>query len=354
MLMACSQIDRDDLDADDLVAIPRSVSSLLARTDLSVFLRIEVNGSIVSDQPLGAFEETVLPVPASTFSGVVDEVSVLFYLPDYRADSTELPLASSTEVVTEANAREPIRLTGRLYTYADSDADAIFNVHEVAVSPRDLDQDSIDNVFDDDSDADGLQDGVDPQPYEGSGTLGSITDLQQTFELEVDGTSVSISVENIRGDSAEFQRAANFESGVPVVTPALWPTAIDVSMFENRRWTAFGLRAGPQELCPNWTQSVGTSSIRSSAQSPVLLYFRRDDGAAFVSALSDQDVADLDVFNNNQPGNGSGPLNDGLRMVLVPRGTVGWMEFFTGANFAASVCTLNVTSENPAGTRAAP
>jgi hypothetical protein len=256
-----------------------------------------------------------------------------------------MPLASSRQVLTANMNGDTMKLSCRLYQYADNDRDGIFNVHELTVVPRDLDSDSVDNVFDTDSDGDAVTDGNDNIPYEGSNTDSSVVDLQQTLRLEFNGAVLDVPVEQLIGDAQELQQIASTAESLLLRTPTLWPVVPDEADLADRRWTAYGLRAGTQELCPDWQQSVGTSSIRSSVQSTVLLYFRRDDGTAILAALNEGDIADLDIHDNVMHGNGLGPFNDGLRMVLAPRNTVGWLDLYTDSNYEGRVCSLNVTSD---------
>ncbi|MFK8080288.1 MAG: hypothetical protein AB8B97_08390 [Granulosicoccus sp.] len=327
----------------DALLQPRSISTLRDNTNLLVHLRVSVNDRTVSDAPLRTSGTLPLPIPSTALDETVNALEVLFYVPADQAGIQDLPLASAQYTLPDAQG-STVTLPGRLYQYEDSDNDGIANVHELLVSPSDLDNDNLVNVLDTDSDGDSISDGDDGTPYEGADDMAHTTGPAQLIQVNVNGTRVAIPVERSIGDTEELMHSVNTIAELPFRRPRLWPNSSDLFDLADKRWSAYGVKAGNQELCPDWNQSVGTSSIRSSIEETVLLYFRRDDGSAFVSALGNNDLADLDSYDNTSVGVGQGPFNDGLRMLLVPRGTVGWVELYIDRDFRGRVCTLNLTS----------
>lgn len=345
ILTACTERVPQETETAGIQITPRSISTLLRSPEFTIHLRVHVNDVLLSDREVIASDDIPVSVPLSRLTDTINQVSVLFYIPEYGSMSEELPLAFSQQILSADMNGDTTTLSGRMYQYADSDNDGIFNVHELAVVPRDLDGDSVDNVFDSDSDGDAVTDGNDNIPYKGSNTDSSVIALQQTLQLSFSGILLDVAVEELVGDANELQDAASRAEPLPLRLPTLWPATPNMAELEGKRWTAYGLKAGTRELCPDWQQSVGTSSIRSSVQGTVLLYFRRDDGTAFLAALNDGDIADLDLHDNDTHDNGRGQFNDGLRMVLAPRNTVGWLELYTDSNYEGRVCSLNVTSD---------
>ncbi|MFK7860863.1 MAG: hypothetical protein AB8B64_18745 [Granulosicoccus sp.] len=343
-------VDTQSIDTTDnnhnALPQPRSVSTLRNTTDIPVHLRASVNGSVLTDTAIRTSVISSLPIPSAALNETINELDVLFYVPADQGNTQELPLARAQYTLPDTQIGT-VTLPGRLYQYEDSDNDGIANVHELLVSPNDLDNDDLVNVLDEDSDGDSINDGDDTLPFEGADNPAQTSGPARIIQMNVNGTRVAVPVERIVGDTEELLHSVDTVDELPLRGPDLWPHSPIANELANKQWTAYGVKAGTQELCPEWTQSVGTSSVRSSVQGSILLYFRRDDGTAFVSALDNNDLVDLDTYDNTPTNIGRGPYNDGLRMLLVPRGTVGWVELFVDRDFRGSVCTLNLTSERP-------
>ncbi len=321
---------------------PRAISNLRAFSSGTVRLRLAINDLTLIPDLLVHDDETHISLDSTAFTDETNEIRVEFFL--QLSDGSFNTLATSTLSVPLPAAGSAIELSGLFYEYADSDNDGLYNVHELLISPVDVDGDGADNVNDTDSDNDGVPDGEDLQPY-GPSISSAASGVTLQFDLLQPNAKVEkIKIVGIEGIADELLHLANTLGEVELRTPALWPDVIEPNIGGTTQWAAYGLGNGSNTLCPQLRIGIGTTSLKSSLSDTALLYFRRHDGSPFVAAIAANEIPNFDIYENDGQLTGNGPWNDGLRIILVPDGAVGWLDLWTEQNFSGDKCELNLST----------
>lgn len=352
LLIACGQPSTTATVSDAALLVPRSVASLNATGELQ--LDFSINGTQVYRGLWTPDFESALQVDANLTNEDVNEIVIIFA---FRVSNNEqfTVLASAIHLLPAAPAGSTITLPAIVYRYEDSDNDGRYNVHELVQSNQDVDNDGLLNVNDPDSDNDGINDGLDPTPY---GGLSNATDtaMQRPFTLNLpDGTSRTLLVDRIVGDPEEVNHLVDTLGQATLQNPEAWPTVIEADAeLQNALgsdlstaplsagWTAFSLG---RRACPEWRLLLDASSINNSTTQPVLLYFRLADRDPQFTILGATTIGDLDVYDHTPPFDGNGPLNNSLRLILVPPSTLGWMNLWTERSLMGSVCSINLATD---------
>ena len=318
---------------------PRAVRDLRALDVGAIWFRLEVDGVTLVERVDVAGTETAVALDATRIGEGVRRVRVTFFFDPDGGTPRQLATGTQTLVVPAGAGR--IELSGLFYEYTDTDADGAFDVHELAESQVDFDGDGLLPADDPDSDEDGTPDGDDELAYGDEDPFG----LEPVARLSVrDDTSVSRTVRIVRivGAGSETRRLDATGAEIASRRPAGWPSAGGFPSGASD-WVAFELDG--DEACPDWRIAIDASSLRASLSGQGLLYFRRDaSGEGFVAGIDDAVVDDLDAFDHTGPLDGDGPWNDALRVILVPAGTVGFVELYTGGGFDGGVCQVNVSA----------
>jgi len=332
--VGCEQSSEDGGTARSVPFEPRAVEALKTLELGDVWFSMSIGDDIAIARVEAVGDSTTLQLAPGAFDGSARRVVVEFFLD--AADGTLRPLARGSRILPPPGADGQVLLSGLFYDYTDTDGDGLFDVHELAESPADMDFDGLGPVDDPDSDGDGLRDGDDPTPY---GQEEVAVPIVATLRIEIAGVDERVEVERIVGGREETRRLAATGMSLPLRTPAQWPFGAIRTSLEGGTWSAWEPGAGTDALCPNWSVSIDATSFATSLSNQALLIFRREEtGTAFVAPVSVGTVEDLDVFEHAGPLDGDGPWNDGLRVSLVRSGTV-----------AGSSCTPIVRS---AGVRA--
>ncbi len=359
LLSACEQADnRPTEDGEQLpTLVPRSIANLADRGQLQ--LRFNINNVEIHNGPWEQDFTGLLQVDASLVKADVNEITIEFSL-QTTASSQPFLLASATHLLPAIQEGATVTFPAIVYQYADNDRDGRYNIHELSEVISDADEDGLLNVNDSDSDNDGTQDGMDTTPY-GETTVAENTGLQRRFNAILpDGTSRTLSIDQLKGDADELSHLVDTLGSISLHTPTGWPTSFnsanplvsDVPINDTSNsagistgWSAVTLSDQDRQLCPEWRLSIDASSIRSSSTQTVLLYFRRNGQAPQLLPLDATSIADLDIYDHAPPFDGNGPLNNSLRMVLVPRSTLGWIELWTDSGFNGSACSINLGTD---------
>ncbi|MEM7256694.1 MAG: hypothetical protein AAF404_04825 [Pseudomonadota bacterium] len=319
---------------------PKAVAALDAQTNLDIRFTVTINGMVVSTDNQPAQMETALSIDPDAFVSGSNTVTVEFFAIDNNTQ--RYPLASAEQQVEFSQSIDRISLSGLYYQYTDTDNDNLFDVHELAIQPADVDNDGTANVYDTDSDNDGITDGIDPSPY---GTINVPFDQTPSFIVESpSGDGTPYYVTRFTGPTTEVLQLLNTLPAVELRTPDLWPGSSWPSINRERGLNAFELGNGSGSLCPQLRISFDTSSIRSTISQTALWYFRRFDSDPFVAPLGTAEVSNLNIIDNTQNQQNS-DWNDALRIIMVPDGTVGWIELWSEPDYTGQVCRINLTTE---------
>jgi hypothetical protein len=319
---------------------PKAVTTLAALRNLDIRFTIAVNSLTVLTGIKPQQNETELLINPESFIEGTNTVTVQFYAEDKNGQVYQL--ASAEQQFTINQSSNQLNLNGLYYQYTDSDNDGRFDVHELSVQPTDVDNDGTRNVFDTDSDNDGVADGPDSSPY---GTLTVSFDQTPSFLLENQlGNTSPHYISRFNGPTIETLHLLNTLPAVSLSTPTLWPSGSWPSLYTERGLEAFELGAGVNNLCPQYRISIDTSSIRSTVSQPVLLYFRKLDNTPFVAPLAATEVANLQNIDSTEQVAMS-HWDDALRIIMVPEGTVGWIELWSEPNFTGDLCRINLTTD---------
>ncbi len=217
-------------------------------------------------------------------------------------------------------------------------------MHEVTVTPEDLDNDTLLNFQDTDSDGDLLPNGIDPMPYEGSINQRPNAGSPDFELIQPGGDRRTIQIADSNGPTDALNHLINTLGQVTLRSEPDWPEAVLEDSDLDSRWIAFGIGSGPAAPCPEWRISRDVSAIRSNLTAPALPSFERYDDKPFMASLAVGVAADLDSLDDAQNSiQGRGAWNDALRMI-VSDNTVGWMEINTDGEFAGTGCQLNLSS----------
>jgi len=335
VLLSAMGCDRDVHlpDSGDESVVPHAIDRLRSSDIGTVRFTLYVNGQVQQQELLVGAQETRIVVNASLLSATTNEIQLEFSI--RLTDNREYPLATSTQLIPAAMAGETVRLSGLFYTYADSDEDGILNLHELTVMPENIDGDEFDNVDDVDSDGDGIS-------YDGVDNGGTVNNQSQ-FTLLVPGVGdQAVQIIDSIGDQSEVDHLVNTIGELELRGSALWPD-VDSFVADNSTWTAFSLGTAVESLCPTWRIKIDTSSLKLGVSRDTLLYFRRFDGAPFITPLEAGNISDFSEIDNDAA-IGTSEWDDALRMILVREGTAGWLELWTEKNFAGTLCVINLST----------
>ncbi len=322
---------------------PKAITQLRAQNGLTITFTLTINGSVVSTHTPGQ-QQTAVSVTPAMLIRESNTISIEFFA---NKDNGEIyRLAVAEHIIPQPDEQAIIELTGLRYNYTDSDSDGRFDVHELAAFPVDADNDGTANVYDTDSDGDGTIDGMDTTPY-GATTFNA--DQTDSFTIRYpDGSTGKGLINGFSGSTTETLHLLNTLQYVEFETPALWPSAQWPEINHTRALTSLGIDNTTDGLCSRLTINTNTSSIRSTASQPVLLYFRREGEEAIVTPIEATDIPDLGSFNPSTTTDNNNSLsqhrNDALRLLLVPEGTVGWIEIWSEPFYEGQVCTVNLTT----------
>lgn len=359
LLAACDkpQLSVDSSASSASTLVPRSVSALNEKGDL--LLNFSINDVQVYQGLWIPGSGSPLQVEANLMQEDVNEIVIIFA---YQADAESelIRLATATHLLPAAAAGSTISFPAIVYRYEDSDSDGLYNVHELAVGNSDVDADGESNVYDTDSDGDGIPDGRDPTAY-GEWSFHNENNPMRQIDVQLsDGTSRVLSIDHIVGDPEEVSHLVDTLGLVSLQTPATWPTTVnDVVQLQSDNppvndssevavsggWTAFSLGGRDRTACPDWRLLLDASSINNNTTQPVLLYFRLADQQPRLVPLDATSIDNLDVYDHAPPIDGNGPLNNSLRLVLVPRSTLGWIELWSERSLSGLVCSINLSTD---------
>ncbi len=264
-----------------------------------------------------------------------------------RPDSGEVSLATTRQQFFYSGTSATVEVQGTSYGFPDDDQDTLPNLLEILVQPADIDNDGQENFTDSDSDADGIDDALDAFPYgapEASNTLPSIAGLN--FLLP-DQSEQSISINRISGSGQIASTLDTRSTALPVLEPANWPWQFSrITSAEN--WQLIELPVQSTSLCPRSATSIDidTSSFQINVSRQVTGYFERFDGIAFSVPIDSGSISNLDGFSRNDNVSGNLSLDNGLRAILVPPDTAGFITLWTRAGFTGDQCQINLANHS--------
>ncbi len=339
---ACDQNGRATDDSRRVESLPLALKQLRSLSTGTLSFSVSVNDIAIVNNNLIAGERTELSVNSAQFVEGANKIDVAFMFTSENIASRQIAFGS--QILNYSPTQTEIAFSGLSYSYVDSDVDGIYDVSELAIQEIDVDNDGVFNVDDSDSDNDGVLDGADSTPW-GDGTASQIGALSAELVVELpDGTIRTLMIDQVNGGSGEVIDLDNNNVPLPFIFPDNWPGATVPNETITARWSAFELQVDGNGLCDHLRLPLDISSLVYSGESPVLLYFKRFNGPAYITALNSGGIDDLDVFEHPEPFDGDGPFNDALRVILVPYHTVGWLELWTNASLTGQLCSLNLSA----------
>lgn len=324
-------------------ALPPAIAELRALPIGDLYFSLSINGNV---------HDAAIPVRGETTSVTLDQgallpgsnsVAVIFYYDSSAVSMHEF--ASGSQSLEYIDSNTQLVLSGIHYNYIDTDRDGIFDVHELAVPVADVDGDGRLNFNDIDSDNDGIDDGEDTTPWGSDSGVQSAALLAELDVLLPDQTSASLKVDTIIGGSGETRSLSlNNNVALDFQFAEGWPMSQIPANLADIRWTAFELNVDGAGLCDHFRLPLDVSSLQLVTNEAVLMYFKRFTGPATLTALNTASIENLDVFDHPAPQDGDGPLNDALRILLVPVHNVGWVDLWTDEGYGNDVCSINLGS----------